>query len=304
MDSEEKCNLLANEIRNILGRGINLSSDVVHFIDSTFSFPSVEELLAILHDDSNCEKDSLIELLFFPDEAMQLELEDLLEGLRLIRSDEERILRAICWKPLQVRFRLPDDRGSFRLQLLQEVASGMLARLQISKHLDPSLRAAVHKHAANRDRAAFKVKLRNARFVPHKKKIQFLCDFFRLVKPESHDFGTCLDFSLSLLDELTEDVDIYQALMAKKRFYLRSLQRAKKTDQQLQQSNPETLLARGKRVILIDKADARKKLLIIDRISRAIFGKTEYYEDLDPDGNRFEINSAQDIQDVMKKLSS
>ena len=102
---------------------------------------------------------------------------------------------------------------------------------------------------------------------------------------------------------MTDDSDMYQALMAKKRFYLRSLQRAKKLDMQLQKSNLETLLSQGKRIILVDKADARKKLSIIDRISRAVFGKTEYYEDLDPDGNRFEVSSDQDIQDIIKKLS-
>ena len=83
---------------------------------------------------------------------------------------------------------------------------------------------------------------------------------------------------------------------------LRSLQRAKKMETQLQKSNLETLLSQGKRVILVDQADARNKLLIIDRISRAIFGKTEYYEDLNPDGNRLEVSSDQDIQDIIKKF--
>jgi hypothetical protein len=302
MDCEEKCNLLANEIRNILGRGITLNSDVVHFIDSTFSNPTIEALQAILEDDSNCEKDSLIELLFFPDEIMQLGLEDLLERLQLNPSDEIRVLALICRKPLQVSFRLPEDRGSFNLPLSSDVAPGLLNRLHASKHLAPDLRLAIDRHAGENDRNVYKVKLRNARFEQHDSKIRFLCELFQKVKPERHDFGGCLDFSLSLLNEMTDDSDMYQALMAKKRFYLRSLQRAQKMDMQLQKSNLETLLSQGKRIILVDKADARKKLLIIDRISRAVFGKTEYYDDLDQDGNPFEISSDQDIQDIIKRF--
>jgi hypothetical protein len=91
--------------------------------------------------------------------------------------------------------------------------------------------------------------------------------------------------------------------MAKKRFYLRSLQKAKKLEAQLQKNNLETLLSQGKRVILVDQADARKKLLIIDRISRAVFGKTEYFEDLYPDSGSIEIRSDQDIEDIIKRLS-
>ena len=303
MDSEEKCNQLADEIRKILGRGITLSSDVVHFIDSTFSNPTIAELQAILHDDANCEKDSLMELLFFPDEAMQLELEDLIENLWLDQSDQDRIREAIGREPPQVTFHLPEDRGSFNLRLPLEVAPGFLVRLRITKHLDPNLRETINKYAGESNCNGFKVKIRNARFTPHDSKIRFLCDLFRLVKPESHDFGLCLDFALTLLDEMPEDSDMYQALMAKKRFYLRSLQRAQKMEAQLQKSNLETLLSQGKRVILFDKSDARKKLQIIDRISRAIFGKTEYYDDLHPDADSIELRPDQDIQDIIKKLS-
>ncbi len=303
MDSQKKCELLAREIRNILENGINLTGDVVHFIDSTFSYPTIETLQAILDDESNCEKDSLIELLFFPDEAMQLKLEELLERLQLDQSNEAQLLASICREPLEVNFCLPEGRGSFNLPLSSDVAPGLLKRLHVSKHLAPDLRVAIDRHAGENDRNGYKVKLRNARFEQHDNKVRFLCELFQKVKPESLDFGRCLDFSLSLLDEMTDDSDMYQALMAKKRFYLRSLQRAKKLDMQLQKSNLETLLSQGKRIILVDKADAHKKLSIIDRISRAVFGKTEYYEDLDPDGNRFEVSSDQDIQDIIKKLS-
>ncbi len=63
MEPQNKCELIADEIKKILSKGIDLSDDVVHYIDSTFSNPTVKELESILADDSNCEKDSLMELL-------------------------------------------------------------------------------------------------------------------------------------------------------------------------------------------------------------------------------------------------
>jgi hypothetical protein len=303
IESEEKCNQLADEIRKILGNGISLGSDVVHYIDSTFSNPTIVELQTILHDDSNCEKDSLMELLFFPDETLQLELEVMLEKLRLDKPDENQVLETLCREPLQVGMHLPEDRGSLNLTLPHEVAPGFIARLHIAKHLDGKLRKVIDKYADRNSRDGYKVKIRNSRFLPGEKKNQFLCDFFEKLEPQSHDFNMCLDFALTFLDELMEDGDLYQALMAKKRFYLRSLQKAKKMETQLQKNNLETLLSQGKRVILVDQADARKKILIIDRISRAIFGKTEFLEDIHPAGGDLELRSDQDIQDIIKTLS-
>ncbi|MEJ2167435.1 MAG: hypothetical protein P8X90_18055 [Desulfobacterales bacterium] len=54
---------------------------------------------------------------------------------------------------------------------------------------------------------------------------------------------------------------------------------------------------------MVDKADARKKMLIIDRISRAIYGKTEYFEEFRSGEEQVEVRSDQDIQDIIKRLS-
>ena len=302
MELHEKCNQLADEIRTILGNGISLDSEVVHYIDSTFSNPTTEELRTILFDDSNCEKDSLMELLFFPDEAMQLKLEETLENLQLGRQDEDKVLHAFCREPLQVDIRLPEGRGSLNLILPHDVAPGFLARLHISKNLDGKLQQTINECSDDDARNGYKVKIRNSRFVPGENKIQFLCDLFEKLGPRSHDFSICLDFALSFLDELDHDQELYPILMAKKRFYLRSLQQAKKLETQLQNTNLETLLSQGKRVILIDQADARKKMLIIDRISRAIFGKTEYYEGFEPDASNIKLSSDQDILDIIKQF--
>jgi hypothetical protein len=303
MDSEKKCNQLAEKIRKILGGGITLGSDVVHYIDSTFSNPTVEQLQAILHDDSNCEKDSLMELLFFPDESMQLGLEATLENFQLGKPDEEKVLDTLCREALQVYMCLPEDRGVINLFLPNEVAQGFIARLHISKHLDGKLLEIIDKHADEDARNGYKVKIRNSRFSPGENKIQFLCDFFEKLESQSDDFNICLDFSLSFLDELTEDQDLYQALMAKKRFYLRSLQKAKKLETQLQKNNLETLLSQGKRVILVDKADARKKMQIIDRISRAVFGKTECSEPFHSGEKHIELSVNQNAEDIIRILS-
>ncbi len=145
--------------------------------------------------------------------------------------------------------------------------------------------------------------MRNSRFSPTDGKIKFLCLFFKKFNSKNDDIFECLEFALSFLDEPVMDNDIYRTLMAKKKFYLRSLQKAKQLDTQLQKHNIETLLTQGKRVVLIDQRDARKKMRIIDRISRAVFGKTEYFESLHNGEEHIELGSDQNIQDIIGILS-
>jgi hypothetical protein len=120
----------------------------------------------------------------------------------------------------------------------------------------------------------------------------------------SNDIFECLEFVLEFLDESKKDGDVYQALMAKKKFHFISLQKAKKMDARLEKHNVETLLMQGERVALIDQVDARKKMRIIDRISRAVFGKTEFFEQPVSDEKHIAIESAEDIKSIMKEFSS
>ena len=303
MDSEEKCNQLADEIRKILGNGITLGSEVIHYIDSTFSNPTTTELQTIVHDDSNCEKDSLMELLLFPDETMQLQLESLLERLHFQQADEKSVLGDLLQDPVQLTIRFPGDRGSLRLRITEDVACQFISRLNISRHLNPNLLDALNQNKDETISDRIKVKLRNSRFSPTTEKIEFLCLFFKKFDSQDMDIFECLDVALSFLDEPTIDNDIYRTLMAKKKFYLRSLQKAKRLDAQLQKQNVETLMAQGKRVVLIDQRDARNKMRIIDRIGRAVFDKTEYFEPLDNGEEHIEFGPDQNVQDIIRILS-
>jgi len=303
MELQDKFDLIADEIKKILSKGIDLSDDVVHYIDSTFSNPTIEELQTILADDANCEKDSLMELLFFPGESMQVELEKTLERYKPQAEDENNILAYLCRDPLQVTFRFIDDRGALKLQIPEDVIRQFLVRLNISKHLEANLIASICNYGDEQNINRFKVKIRNSRFSPSDSKTGFLCRFFEKIGSRSHDIFECLDFVLEFLDEIKKDTDISPALMARKKFYFISLQKGQKMDSRLEKHNIETLLMQGERVALIDKVDARKKMQIIDRISRAVFGKTEYFEPLVSDEMQFEIGSPKDIKSIVKNFS-
>jgi len=303
MGPQEKGEILAEKILEILSKGIDLSDDVVHYIDSTFSNPTIKELQTILADDANCEKDSLMELLFFPDESIQIELEEMLERCKPQKVDEDKIITHLCQDPLKVTFHFEDDRGALKLQIPEDVIRQFLIRLKISKPLDASLIECIPNYGDPQNTNRFKVKIRNSRFSSTAEKTDFLCKFFNNIGTQSNDIFECLEFVMDFLDEIQKEGDIYRAMMAKKKFYFIGLQKAKKMDDRLEKHNIETLMSQGERVMLIDQADARKKMQIIDRISRAVYGKTEYFEQPASDEKQFEVGSPEDIRSMVKNFS-
>ncbi len=303
MPSPDKNRLLADEILKILHRGITLGSEVVHYIDSTFANPSIDELREILQDDSDCEKDSLVELLFFPDKQLKYQLEDLLEKEAFKKKDEKEILEHLYRNPLELEFHFPEDRGSFSLVIPKTAAHQFIKRLNISKQIDHHLLSTIKDNTTADTKNTFAVRLRNSRFAGTDNALGFLSVFFEKVKTEDNDALNDFDFILLFLEELQEKDDIFEALMKKKRFYLKHLKRAEKFEQELMQTNMETLMLKGQDAAFIDKNEARQNMQIIDRISQDVFGKTEYFEFQADNVSSINLRSNQYISDIIKRFS-
>lgn len=274
MHSHPVSKSLAEKILEILGKGITLSDAVVQYIDSTIPNKNAKELEDILQDDSNCEKDSLVELLFFPDETLQYQLEDFLESQHFNKEDEEEVLRYLCQRPLYVSFRFPGKRGSFSLEVSESTAGQFIKRLNISKQVDRKLLQVIRENVDVNHRNRFTVKIRNSRFTATDKAVSFLCAFFEKWDGEKNDVFKYFDFVSTFLEELAKDADIFDSLMRKREFYLKQLKRTERFEEELQRTNIETLMLQGKRAAFMDKNEAREKMALIDAISHKIFGKT------------------------------
>ena len=303
MKSKDKNKQLADEIVGILKNGLTMNAETLHYIDSTFSNPSIGELEELIQDESSCETDSLLELLFFPDESVQLQLEDILEDIQFQKQDNQKIQEMVCRKSFQTRVRFPDNRGTLGMEVTPLSVTQFIAHLNLLRCLNPKLITAIKDNVPASLQTRCKVKMRNTRPITSQSKILFLQAFFEKLQGDRDVFFDELDFILSFLDECTDALDMFQSLMAKKRFYFQSLQKAKNLDIQLTKHNVETLMLRGKRVSYVDTADARKKIQMIDRISLAIFGKTEFF-DLMPAGEQsITIEGKEDIDKLIDEFN-
>jgi len=293
---------LEDAIETLWRQGLMLTPNALHYIDSTFSNPSLRELEEILCDESNCEKDSLLELIFFPDQIFQVRLEALLETHDFGAQDEEKLSRALIAKRLRTTLLFPDSRSRLTLAVPDWAPGRFISRLNISKKPAPALVDAIRLYVPQPHQALCKVKLRNTRFKFTPNKISFLSVFFKKMAVEYRIVLSAYDFLLSFFEELEDDTNLYRALTQKKRFYFQNLQKAQKFRAQLKSSNMETLFLQGVRMPYIDTNEAFGRMGLIDRICYAVFGRSEFLESGDCiDLGKFDREN--DLEAVFKFLS-
>ena len=270
---------VAGKIEEVFQNGFSLDSKVLHYIDSTFSNPSAAEIEKILTGESDFEKETLLKLIFSPDESTQFLLEEVLEEADITKEDVERIIGYLSAREIGSKIIFPDERETINVIVPPAVLGEFIDHLNISVKINDKLAEAVKFIVSDKSKTIAKVKIRNARKEFAGKKLDFLCLFFEKMGSEEESmFYDCLEVALKILDDADDRSDIYQALSGKKAFLFQSLINAERLEEMLQKNNIETLLLQGVRPVSIDKNGAMRKMEIIDRICLAVFGKTEYYE--------------------------
>ena len=270
--------MLAEKIASTIRQGMKLGSDTLHYIDSTFSNPTTKEIAHIIKDDSDCERDPLVELIFFPDESFQARLEDSLERSKFGTKEEQYIRDYLLSIRIETTLYFPDDRKPLKLEMPPSVIEQFISRLNISRRLDTKLLKSINENVSANLRTMVKVKLRNVAKVLTGGKINFLCDFFKKMDANDSKFFKCLEFILYLLADFSQDAEVYPALMERKRFYFKILKKAEKFEEKLKKNNMETFLLRGNRMPYINKSETLEKIRFIDKISLAVFGRTDFFE--------------------------
>lgn len=292
---------IADTLRAILACGLDLTPDTLRFIDSTFSQPSAAELAAILKDDDAPEGDSLLELLFAPDDALQIELEDRLSLQAREPLTPEAVVTGLASAPLTVRFRFPDGRGAIAVALTPHLARRLVDGLRIDRELPPKVAEVIAIAVPGRCRNRVRVMLRNARFDFTPANGEFLCTLIPQLDFQTEEDRACFAFALELLAELPATADIHTALAARQQWLAKAWHHGRRLREQLAESNFETLRSRGLRLTWVDEALVRRHMDHVDRICVAVYGRVVTV-DGEGEGPAVVIDGLPNVADLMRRL--
>ncbi|CAB5094815.1 hypothetical protein D3OALGB2SA_1553 [Olavius algarvensis associated proteobacterium Delta 3] len=303
MPNVDACQELADQIRSLLREGIELSREVVEFIDSTYASPTAEELLTILNSESDSDRDTLLELIFSPDEHLQEKIEPLLTRHVFSLQSETTVLDLLKNQVPEAALIFPDARGRVAVIPPAWIIESMVSQLHISRQFPAALSTTIVESLRQPLRNRVRVRFRNLKADLTDPQIDCLCRYLSAADSQQASFFSNLNFLAQFLDGLNGGLDIYEALMQHKRTCRFHLQQALKQEKALAESNLETLLMRGERILHFDKDGLMRDIAAIDAISLAVFGKTEALLSKESTIQLGEYRDREDLNRLIKFLS-
>lgn len=267
---------LLETITRALENSGQLSESIISFIDTALFPVQPGALAAFLTDEeSESERDSLLDLIFSPDLAVQLALEPLLESVCWAADDRTVLHDRLQANPIHAWIKMPDGTPLASIPVPDYIKSRFLERLSLSWQLEPRIRSSIDDGLSADMALLVKVRLRNANFLPNADQQVAFCRFFQRMADDDPDYLACLDLFLSLMVKDVNAEDVYDHLADHKRFLFRSLQQAKRFEALLRRSNMETLMLQGVRALHVPQDELTLQMRLIDLICTRMFGKTE-----------------------------
>lgn len=274
MQRRNNCERLARQITAFLTKGIHPEPAVRHFIDSTFAHPSRHELEIILKDPDNCEKDTLLELIFFPGQDLQIALEELIEEGHFQQDEEAVVLDLLMKQNLETSLYYPESGPPVRVAIPRHAARQFISRLNIHKQISSRVLGAIRKNLPPDLQVPVKVMIRNTRFACRDSKTAFLETFMGGMPFMGDDFLRHLELMLHLLETCPDGIPLEESLALQKQQHQKNIMRAEQFEQQRKNRNVETMIMQGIRILHYDPRDDMQKIAMLDTVSLALYGKT------------------------------
>lgn len=266
------CRQLIDEIEGIFSAGISIESGVLRFISAMGEIPSPAFFVRVLTDEGNYETESLIELVFFPDEVMQIRLEPLLEAACFNAADEAILIEALKERCPRALIHLYREAEPMSVTVPPCAITSFVHRLHIKRKLSPRLIAAIDSKTIPQTQPLLKVRLRNSALAQTTSEIDFLCLFLEKMKETSAGFFSTFEFLISFLGECRNETDYRLVLTRMRQKYEQIGNRAAQFESRLARSNMETLMLQGDRPPVMSAVEAREKIDRIDRVLDTLYG--------------------------------
>ncbi|MCP3951447.1 MAG: hypothetical protein GY697_04420, partial [Desulfobacterales bacterium] len=129
------CRRLGLEMEIRLRAGIPLCRDTLAFMASTFSIESPRDLRIVLADPDDSDTQSLLELLFTPDETTRIDLENIIERSSCTDEDEQVVIHDLFHKNIKVPISFPGAEDRLIYNPTRHHLKTWVRGLKITTHL-------------------------------------------------------------------------------------------------------------------------------------------------------------------------
>lgn len=292
--------IIISKISDIISDGFTLVRSESHFISSSFSVSTAEELEQMIADDDS-DIDVINELVVAPDETIQEKLELFLSDACFSEEDEEEIIEAVCGMKLKSKIIFPDS-GAVVVIPDEYLLERFIHKLRMTANPGTVLLDA-SKDLSVQLRLKALVRLRNSRMKYDAGTTQFVVEFLQLKEIDGKEFSELFDFSITLLEENSGKLDILDFFIIKKRSYEKTLGTIRQVNKQLKTSAVETMMMQGIRVPPDSEEELEAKIKMAETILAVFFGYIDIPNEKPSEINLGTVSTKEDIEKTFKLLS-
>jgi hypothetical protein len=267
--------LTADRIIKVWDQGFPVDPRALHFIESTFGLSRTEEIIAVLNDPRHEDRETLMQIIFFPDESVLLELEPIVEEENFTETDISRLVGELISGFPVIRVVFPVEKQGIGFNALPGDIESFVSRLNLGRLLHQRLVDVMKRHPNQARYYKARVKLKNSRLKFTENQVRWLASFFGCTDLWTDNELARLAFALEVLHQAGDEEDIYRVFMDLKKMRLGAIDRYRRFMNRLEKSNMETLMFSGVRAPYIDEKKALKSICFIDDICLGIYGKTD-----------------------------
>jgi len=271
---------LVTRIGQVFKNGFGVDDDTWHHLQTTLMEPTPSSVVALVKDADDCESDSLTELLFYPNEAMQVFLEPTIESMVFTLKDQENIIALLLSQSFNTKLLFHACKKTVDIKMPELAVQKFVSRLNLIFRLPVELADILNRRLPEDIGKLIKVHLRNSNIDLADHHVELLRLFLTKLDYTHPDYRSWINFGLSILPEITPSTRIYEFFMDKKRFYLQSIEKAELFFEKLRRSNMETLMMQNERAVFMPPEKGREIVAHIDQICWAIFGYSDTFQPL------------------------
>lgn len=265
---EELTRTLLEELR----RGITPEKEMSHFLESTFSITTPEELRLAFNDEDHPDRDMLFELLFFPDRRTKLRLEPLFDEFRFTAEDEKTLLDAVCKETVDVNITLEGATEPVGVTLPRECMELFVKRLNVKANPPQSVVDAARAHLAGGRDDLFLVLLRGEKMRWTDETTGFLNRLLKGLANRGSDLEDHLVTAIITMSSFGGGHSLQDHFMAIRQDMEAAAEKAHQFEEGLKTLTMETMMMQGMIGPSHTEEEMRHKIRVLDTLMMEGFG--------------------------------
>ena len=240
MDTAGRC--ITDEILTIWEKGRPFSADTLFFLESTLDLATPQAIKAALEEKDFPDRETMMELIFFPGRSLRLALEPLLDADGMTPAAIKEIIHHLIACNASLRLFHPDAAEPMAVRAEPDMIESFISRLFLDRPIPRPVCHALETCHPRSTALECRVAIRTANPCLKKRKTRFLVRFIRKAENISHDVPALFRLMLDNLAETAESADFERSLLEKRRRQETMLKRIRKFEEKRDRYNMEYLM--------------------------------------------------------------